>query len=219
MATKKKPKKAPAPKKLKTMDAAEKTSIKTRTDCSTLVGNKGPQCPIWTTIGAVADAGKKLVAAGAALDTADQTAIQADAAALAAHTARDVAQVQWDASYDVYAANVAMYAPTPGDVTALGLGIQIRAVHTLMIPLGISATFDAATGAVLIHVKPAAGLKSVLVEYTTTPNDPASWKRAKGDGLKRKLTGLPPGVYWVRASSVRAAEESDPTTAVAVTVK
>ena len=56
-------------------------------------------------------------------------------------------------------------------------------------------------------------------KVSTTPDDPNSWKRAKGSGLKRKLAALPPGVYWVRASSVRAEEESDPTVAVAVTVK
>jgi hypothetical protein len=62
-------------------------------------------------------------------------------------------------------------------------------------------------------------LSGLRAGYSTTPNDPTSFKRAKGDGLKRKLTGLPAGVYWVRASSVRADEESDPTVAVAVTVK
>jgi hypothetical protein len=157
--------------------------------------------------------------AGTALDTADQAAIQADAAALATHTARDAAQIEWDACYDVFSANVSKYAKDPTDVTNLGLGLLNRVTHLLLTPLAVTATFDAATDTVLIQVKPAAGCRKVLVEYTATPSDPNSWKRAKGDGLKRKLTGLPSGTYWVRASSVRAEDESAPTVAVAVTVK
>jgi hypothetical protein len=34
-----------------------------------------------------------------------------------------------------------------------------------------------------------------------------------------EISGLAPGLYWVRASNVRAEVESDPTTAANVTVK
>ena len=217
----KKGKKPPPPKKLKTQDAAEKATIKTRTDCSTLVGTMGPTSAIWTANSAVSDSGKKLVDAGTALGSADQVAIAADAAALAAHTARDAAQVEWDTDYDVFSANVSKFAPTPNDVT----GARARRPGPHLAPSSPSrsasrpcSTPRLASSTSTSSPRPRAQQRARR-DPRPPPPIPNSWKRVKGSGLRRMLTGLPPGVYWVRASSVRADEESDPTTAASVTVK
>jgi hypothetical protein len=91
--------------------------------------------------------------------------------------------------------------------------------HALAVPLGVDVKFDANLSQVDIHVQPAPGLKHVEIEISAAPTDPNSWKRVKGNGLKRKVTGLAAGTWWVRACSVRAEEESDYTTPVAVVVK
>ena len=52
-----------------------------------------------------------------------------------------------------------------------------------------------------------------------TPADAASYTRVKGNGLRRKITGLAPGTYGLRACSVRADEESDFTPVITVVVK
>jgi hypothetical protein len=76
-----------------------------------------------------------------------------------------------------------------------------------------------AADAILVVVKQAPGMRTCQVEISTNPSDPASWKRVKGGSGKRTLTGYAPGTYWLRACSVRGADESDYTVAVAVVVK
>ena len=164
----KKAKKAKPPKKLKVQEGPEKATVKSRTDCSALVKTNAPQSSLWASVPAIADAGNKLIAAGVALATADTTANKADADALAAHTVRDAAVVEWDAAFDVYSANVSQNAPKPADVTALGLNVQERGSYALAIPLGVALKFDAAASLLLIHVQPAPGLKSCEMESART---------------------------------------------------
>lgn len=218
MAAKKAKKPAP-PKKVQTRDAPDKATIKSRVDLSALIGTKAVQSPIWQANSDLSDAGKKLIQAGLDLDAADKAATKADLEALNAHAARDTSQVEWDGQYDVYSALVRQNAPKAADVAALALSVLERSKNPLDVPLGVTATFDPVSSLVDVKVKPAPGLNHVGIEYSANPADPASWKRLKGNGLKRKITGLSAGTYWVRACSVRAENESDYTTAVAVVVK
>jgi hypothetical protein len=215
----KKTKKPKPPKKVQTRDAPDKATIKSRVDLSALIGTKAVQSPIWQAKSELSDAGKKLIQAGLDLDAADKAAAKADLEAINAHTTRDTAEVEWNGLYDVYAALVKQNAPKPADVAALALSVLERNKHGLEIPLGLTAVFDAKASQVDIKVKPAPGLQHVEIEYSNNSADPNSWKRVKGNGLKRKITGLSAGTYWVRACSVRAEDESDYTTPIAVVVK
>ena len=205
--------------KLKAVAAAEKATIKTRTDCSSLVGNKASQSPIWQAQGALQDSGAKLVAAGLALGDADQKSIKADSDASAARTVRETAVVEWNSAFDVYSANVSKYAPLPQDVTALALAVQERTSYLLVVPLGIDVKFDAVKSDILIHVKHAPGMRACEIGISANPANPTSWKRVKGNGARRVVSGYAPGTYWVRACSVRGSDESDYTAPVAVVVK
>lgn len=119
----------------------------------------------------------------------------------------------------MYSANVSKYAPTPQDVTMLALAVQERTGYLIAVPLGIDVKFDAVKGDILLHVKHAPGMKACEIEISANPADPTSWKRIKGNGARRVVSGYAPGTYWVRACSVRGSDESDYTAPVAVVVR
>jgi hypothetical protein len=206
-------------KKLITQDTVEKATLKSRVDCSALVGSKAAQSPIWQAQSAVQDSGGKLITAGTALSAAAAVSNKADSDAAAARTTVDTLTIAWDSAYGVYSANVKQYAVKSEDVSGLGLAVGERASYELAIPVAVEASYDANLGAITIHVTHAPGMTSCEIEITATPADPTSWKRIKGNGAKRTVTGYASGTYWVRAASVRAEEESDYTAPVAVIVK
>jgi hypothetical protein len=205
-------------KRMRVNVEADKTSIQSRGDRANLTTTVAPASLIYKTHAQLQESGLALGAAGVEL-TAANAALKAAKSALA--TARGVLGTKvldFDAAYDVYVAHAEKFCTTPEDVTGLGLDVLDRGSYALAAPLEVLARFDVVTGLIHIHVKKAPGMRSCVVEISSNPADPTSWQRLPGVGAIHTLRGYAPGMYWVRAASVRAKDQSDFTARVAVIV-
>lgn len=196
-----------------------KTSIVSRTACADVVGTNGPNSPIWKANVVLQDMGMKLVAAGAALKTAQSTLNAIESQLEVARGVRDTSVGAFDKAYELYVTNVEASSTTPEDAAGLGIPVRIRSAYALNAPLGVVAKFDARKNLLRVHVQRAPGTRTCIIEISTDPADPAGWRRLPGVGAVQRLSGYAPGTYWVRAASTRANEQSSFTTPVAVIVK
>jgi hypothetical protein len=193
-----------------------KESIKSRTDFSTTMDSQMKQAPLYGVVKQSCDA---VVAEGAAL-LAAEAAVNAAVATLAnARDLREMAVVKFDNALNLLISDVEKNAQNPGDVTSLALSVLDRQSYPLEIPAGLTVKYDAAKSLIRVNVDLPPGAASCLLEVSTDPSNPASWKRVTGGGARRSIAGYPPGTYWFRACSVRANDESDFTTPVSVIVK
>jgi hypothetical protein len=206
-------------KKLHVVVGDVKRTIKARVDTAAIIGKKAGTSAFVQSHPPVQDACNTLVVAGVELADAD-TAVKAAEAELAQlRTLRDTKAAAYDSAYSVCVAQTEHFAKTPDDIQSVGFDVSDRASHDIAPPVGVRARFDAGANVLRIEVDQAPGIKTYLVEVSTNPNDPTSWKRIPGTGVRRKLSDLAPGVYWIRAASARASEESEFTSPIAVTVK
>jgi hypothetical protein len=206
-------------KQLRVDPTADKKSIPTRTGRAQTVGTNGPSSAIWQSQPEIQEAGKRLVDAGTLLVTLDASVQSIEAQLATARNLRDAKVVEFDAVFGVYIANAETYATTPQEVTGLGLALFSRSAHPLTAPLGIEATYDIAKGLIAIRVNKAPGLNACVIEVSSEPVGPDTWKRLDGFGGLRKLSDYPAGTHWLRAASARATEVSDFTSPVSVIVK
>jgi hypothetical protein len=191
-------------------------SIKTRVDCAGTMSVQAPQSAFYPVVKHACD---DVIAEGVKLAAAD-AAVNAALATLAnAREERDSALVRFDGVFNVLVSDVERNATKPADLTSLALTVLERQSYTLEAPTGLALRFDPAKSVIRVHVELPPGAASCLLEVSTDPANPASWKRVTGDGARRALAGYAPGTYWFRASSVRANDESEATTPVSVVVK
>jgi hypothetical protein len=160
-----------------------------------------------------------LIAAGLVVAQADAGVNTAIASLANAREVRDGAVNKYDAALNVVVSDVEKNAVNPEDVTNLALTILERQNYTLELPSGLTVKFDQAKNLIRVNIDLPPGAASCLLEVSTDPQNPASWKRVTGDGARRALTGYAPGTYWFRAASLRANDESEFTAPVAVVVK
>jgi hypothetical protein len=197
----------------------DKGSIKAREDRSTLVATHGPNSPLWGAVPAVGDSGKKLVTAGDELTAGAKLVKSLESQLDTARKGLVVLTGAWDQAFELFATNVETHAVQAADISSLGLVTLDPATYKLAAPLSIDVAFDVKKSAIRIHVHRAPGAHKCIVEISAEPISPGSFKQAKGNGARRTLTGYPPGMYWVRAATVNADDQSEWTGPVAVIVK
>ena len=196
-----------------------KKTIQTRTNLSALMGPRVAGSAICNRQPVVQTSCAELVAAGVVLADEDRKVGDLEAKLAAQRTKRDEAQVVYDRCFDLVVAGVEKYALTPTEVTELALALFQRQTYVLAPPLSIEATFDPSTRLIAVAVELPPGAQTCIVEVTTTPEDPDSWRRVKGHGSQRTLTGYKPGTYWFRALCSRGNDDSEPVEATSVVVK
>ena len=193
-----------------------KESIKSRVDCAATMNAQMKQAPFYNIVKASCDG---LVAEGTKLAAADAAVNTALAVLANARDGRESALASFDGAFNVLVSEVERNAQSPSDVTSIALSVLDRQYYALEAPSGLTVKFDSAKAVIKIHVDLPPGAASCLIEVSTDPSNPASWRRVPGDGGRRSLSGYAPGTYWFRASSLRANDESEPTAAVSVVVR
>jgi hypothetical protein len=132
---------------------------------------------------------------------------------------RDQTTSQYDTQHRVCVRLVEKYSTSPEEARGMGFLPLEKATNLLAIPLGIVAKYDDDQKMLRVRINMPPGMESAHLEISTNPTDEASWKRVKGQGLRRRLLGYPPGTYWLRARSVVAEDESEFCAAVSVVVR
>lgn len=196
-----------------------KRSIQKRTTLGTLMEPRIATSAICKRQSTVKEACEDLIAAAKVLATEDQKVTDIEAKLAAQRTIRDEATGRFDRGFDLVVAGVEKYALTLAEVTELALAIHERQNFALAPPLSIAAMFDSEARSVLVEVKLPQGAATCLVEVSTTPGDPDSWRRVRGHGARRTLTGLAAGTYWFRALCSRGNDDSDYIEPTSVVVK
>ena len=196
----------------------DKETVKTRTDCSTLVGQKAPKSALWTANAALQDAGNHLVTAGIDLATADTAHNDALLVLVAARSTLVTKTVAWDTAYGVFVTSAEKVAVTPEDLSNLGLHPLNRNRFLFGEPLAVELKYDRLRHLIRIHVKLPPGMDACEIEVSPDPVTATSWKRLVGHGVKREIQNPAPGTYWVHAATVRATEQSAFTVPVSIVV-
>jgi hypothetical protein len=196
-----------------------KRSVRTRTAFGVLLGARITGSTLCQNQPSVMAACTDVVSAGAALAGKEAGVKDAEAKLAALREERDEAQDAFDRCFGFLVAGVEKHALSAGEITALALALADRKTHALLPPLGLDATFDPARHAVLVEVTMPPGKATCLVEVSTNPADPASWRRVPGHGARRSISGYAPGTYWFRALCTRGNDDSDYIDAVSVQVR
>ncbi len=187
---------------------ADKLTIKTRVERAAKVAELAPTSTLYTSVPAVKTALDALVADGTALQNAEVQVTRDEAQASKSRAARDALLVAFDGTYDLSVATLEKHAAAPADLVGAGFADLQKAHYAVLPPLEVSATFDAAKGHVVIHLKHAPGMHSAYTEISPDPVGPATFKRLDGIGASHSLMGYAPGTYWVRVASVRGDQVS-----------
>lgn len=197
----------------------DKDSSKTRVDRSKGVGATAPTSAVYQNAPQVKAAGDALIERGVQLAAAEDGVQAAEMNAAKARSSRDALVQSWDVAYDLYVAQVEAQSPTAEQVVGLGLTVQDRGSYAVAPPVEVRARFDVRRNAIIITVTRAPGMRSCVVEISTSAAEPRIWTRLPGTGARREVSEPEPGVTWVRAASSRAQEQSGFTEPVAVTVR
>lgn len=199
--------------------AAEKVSVKKRTDLAGVISSQmttsafvQAHVEVGAACKTVVTCGQELADADAAVNAAKITLVQAESTLARKITA-------YDGALSVLAAHTEHLAAGAGDVQSVGLTVLSRASHELAPPLAVEARYDLAKSLIRITVRLPPGAGGCITEISTDPSDPTKWQRLKGMGARHALSGYAPGTYWLRAATMKAAEESEFTGPVAVVVK
>jgi hypothetical protein len=205
--------------KVKVDIAAEKVSVKRRTDLADVISKQMTTSAfveahpeVAAACNTVVTCGKELADADAAVNATRVELVQAESTLARKITA-------YDGALAVLAAHTEHLAASESDVQSVGLGVSSRASHELAPPLAVEARYDFAKGLIRVNVRLPPGAQGCVTEISTDPSDPTKWQRLKGMGARHALSGYAPGTYWIRAATMKAAEDSEFTGPAAVVVK
>jgi hypothetical protein len=160
-----------------------------------------------------------LVAVGDELGASDARVRKLAEELAIAEADRDETTKRYDIQHRVCVRLAEKYSASPEEARGVGFLPLDKASYVLASPLGIDHNYDHADKVLRLRVSMPPGMDTCHLEVSTTPDDEASWKRVKGDGLRRRLRGYAPGNYWFRARSVVADDESEFCAPVLVVVK
>jgi hypothetical protein len=211
--------KAQKKKTVRVSSGAVKDTVATRTDTGKVIDTNAPNSAILTAHADVKTAEGNLVVANTKLDDkyklvkAKEMELATERGALLDLT------VEWDSFYDVYVSTARLYCLTDQDAKSLGLPAAGLMSYALAPPLSVTAVFDAKLSLLRIRVERPTGLKAVRLEISPDPMTATSFKALDGEGATAKLSGYPPGTYWVRAAMIRSRQLSAYTIPVSVVVK
>ncbi len=201
------------------VDTATSTTLTKRAEA---VGAAAPTSPIYLNNPTCKAAIDDYVASGPVVVTAEQKVAQIEQQLSQARNSRDAAQQACAASYSAACTQVEKHAVSPSDITTCGFVALDIVKQGLTLPSAILATYDHATGNILIHVQYAGTTKRArkcIVELSPTPVGPTTYVRLDGYGAKRTVPGYAPGTYEVHAATANAQGRSDWFGPVAVIVK
>jgi len=213
------PKAQPQKKRMvRVASRAVKETVTTRTDAGKVINTNAPNSPILTGNADVKAAEGNLVAANTKLDDKYKLVKALEVELATERGALLNLTVDWDSSYDVYVSTARLYCVTDQDAKSLGLPAAGPATYPLAPPLSVTVVFDTKLSLLRIRVERPAGLKAVRLEISPDPMTATSFKALDGEGATAKLSGYPPGTYWVRAAMIRSRQLSTYTTPVSVVV-
>ena len=210
--------KAQKKKTVRVASGAVKDTVTTRTDAGKVIDTNAPNSAILKANADVKTAEGNLVAANTKLDDKYKLVKSLEAELATERGALLDLTVEWDSFYDVYVSTARLYCLTDQDAKSLGLPAAGLASYVLAPPLSVTAVFDTKLSLLRIRVKRPTGLKAVRLEISPEPMTATSFKALDGEGATAKLSGYPPGTYWVRAAMIRSRQLSAYTTPVSVIV-
>jgi hypothetical protein len=213
------PKKAQTKKTVRVTTGVVKDTVATRTDAGKVIDTNAPNSAIFTAHADVKTAEGNFVLANTKLDDKYKLVKGLEMELATERGALLDLTVDWDSFYDVYVSTARLYCLTDQDAKSLGLPAAGAASYALAPPLSVTAAFDVKLGLLRIHVKRPTGLKSVRLEISPDPMTATSFKALDGEGATAKLSGYPPGTYWVRAAMIRSRQLSAYTIPVSVIVR
>jgi hypothetical protein len=196
----------------------DKVDAQTRYDRGVKVASHGPQSPLY------AQADVKTAVDAVAQDTTTLKSLMdshntAYQGYLKARTALGTAVLAFDLSYGVLVTTAEKRCTSANDGTGLGLAPSGKSIHPFLMPIAVLLTYNAKLDHIRIHVKRAKGSRSVSVETSSDPTNPALWKELDGDGAVYVIPNPAPGIYWARAATKKANAKSAYTTPVSLTLK
>jgi hypothetical protein len=183
-----------------------------------VVGAQAAQSALYVTYPDLKLAVDGVTADTAALQAAVEAWQRAGAALRSAASSLGTALSTWDGSYGVLVALAEKRCQTPADCASLGLVPREVTHNPLAPPLGIALKQDLRRDLLRIHVLRAPGMRSVVVEVSTDPPTPTSWRVLDGNGARHAIPHPPKGTTWVRAASFRANAKSDYTTPATILI-
>lgn len=195
-----------------------KRTIKSRVTFVEVLGQQLTQSTLYTGSAEVKAEVDALLVLGKDLSKSDTTVSAKEAALEDAREDRGNKLVGYDRGLGTLVAKVEQHATDPKQLTELALSALARQHYPVDTPLSLLAQYNQSKLSIDLEAKMPPGDAGCLIEVSTTPADPESWKRVKGLARRRSLSGYPPGTYAFRATSVRGNEESGPTAPVTVVV-
>jgi len=201
------------------VQVSAKRSLKDRTDLASLIAKKAPNSTFVQAHLSLKASCDALIQAGVDLDTALTDERAAKTAYAEARSLVRAKTTAYDGSHDVCVAQTELYVTTPEEMQSVGWTVAVQSKYLLTSPLQVLPSYDILKSLIHIEVRQPPGMRACIIEISPDPVTPTSWVRLDGNGIRRTLSGYPPGVYWIRVANVRAHAKSAYTDPVSVTVK
>ena len=184
------------------------------------VGTAAPSSPVYTGNSTCKAAIDEFVASGPPVVAANKKVTNLEQQLVQARNDRDALVQVCTSAYVAACTQVEKHSVTQADVESCGFVALDIVKKGLLLPTAILATYDRATGDILIRVK-YGDKKShqCIVEISPTPVGSTTYVRLEGYGVKRTVPGYGPGTYEVHAATANAGGRSDWFGPVAVIVK
>jgi hypothetical protein len=199
--------------------SVDTANSKAFTDRAAKVGEVAPSADLYNKQSDLKAALDALAAEGPQLVAAEAQVVKDEAQASKSRGARDALLLSISGTYNVAVATLEKHARNAADVTDCGFEKLERKHYPVIAPVDVLVKFDKAKERIDVNVKHAPGMHACHVELSPEPVGPNTWKRLDGIAAEYHLTGYAPGIWWVRAQSVRGAEVSPWFGPVSVTVK
>ena len=197
----------------------DKVSDQSRTARAAIVATMALKTPLYGTDTAFKDAIDKLVQSGLDLTASSAQLGKLEAELAMARATHDARVNAYDKAYGVSAASVESHSTKPEDIQSYGFAVLSKTAQPLVPPADVRVRFDAAKGLIRVRVIYPSGRHMCAVEISPNPVGPDTFVRVDGTGAIRALAGYAPGMWWIRAATLRAKEQSDWFGPVAVIVK
>ncbi len=185
-----------------------------------VVGTMAPLTALYTSDGAFKAEVDAFVAAGLALEAADEKVTNIAATLTQARGDRDTARTTCKNCHAVVVRQVEKNSATGAVLQSFGFNqLEIVKESGPVMPEGITWSFDHETGSLHLHVEYTGRPRETVVEISPDPVGPSTWRRIEGHGVKRTVPGYGPGTYWVHAANSLADGRGEWFGPVAVVIK
>lgn len=197
---------------------ADLKSATTRLDRGAKIKAQGTTSPLYQQQADIKTGVDNVVADTTTLKTLVDNCSAAKAALKKATTALTTGLLNWDRSYKFLVAAGEKRCATSDEGTSLGLSVRGKKKNALATPISVELTHDPKKKVLRVHVTRAPGMRTVVVQTSTDPSNPALWQELVGNGAVHLIPNPAPGTVYVRAASKTARAQSDFTTPVSIVV-